>query len=199
MAKKKCVKGFPCGNSCVRKSRKDGTPTKCKSNLDENGKRIRETFGQYLMRVSAKKVPPKVEEANEATPKPDVVFPKITGDPRASSVENPKEGFDKFGRAIEQIDLPIGRFYRSVNKLVDEGRVGKIGVTLNYRPARQDYVMGIAVTDSDGELVDFVQSERFNRDADNIGRSDLRISGTISKGNFSVPEEIKNLLNRDPF
>lgn len=190
--KKKCVKGFPCGNSCVRKSRRDGTPTRCSSNLSASGKKVRETYGQYLLRLTAEKVPDKIVEANE---KEDV----ITGDARASSVENPEEGFDKFGRAIEQLDLPIGRFYRSVNKLVDEGRAGKIGVTLNYRPARQDYVMGIAVTDSDGELVDFVQSERFNQDADNIGRSDLRISGVVSKGNFSVPEEIKNLLKRDPF
>ncbi len=43
--KKTCKKGFPCGKSCISKSRK------CRSNLDGRGKKIVETYLSFLNRV----------------------------------------------------------------------------------------------------------------------------------------------------
>lgn len=52
MAKrKKCKKGFPCGKTCIRKKNRKGEPTVCKSNLDARGKKIKQTYDQYVASV----------------------------------------------------------------------------------------------------------------------------------------------------
>lgn len=48
MAKKKCVKGYGCGNACIARTRT------CKSNTDGEGKKITETFQQYIARLGEK-------------------------------------------------------------------------------------------------------------------------------------------------
>ena len=46
MAKKKCSRGWGCGNSCISRTKT------CRSNLDANGKKIVENFTQQLLRLS---------------------------------------------------------------------------------------------------------------------------------------------------
>lgn len=62
--KKKCKKGFPCGRSCVRKTRKNGEPTVCRSNLDSNGKKLVQTYQEYANSLKSGGA------VSEAKPKP---------------------------------------------------------------------------------------------------------------------------------
>lgn len=45
MTKKKCKKGWGCGNSCISRTRK------CRSNTNDEGKKLIETFSQYINRT----------------------------------------------------------------------------------------------------------------------------------------------------
>ena len=111
MAKKKCNKGWGCGGSCI--SRKKS----CKSNLDQEGKKIVENFTSFLKRVSeggggtnpaiedvqpgeiesgVKKTPKKKRTVKKVAKPEPVPEPKLETKPEPAPEPKPEPAPDKF-------------------------------------------------------------------------------------------------------
>ena len=66
MVKRKCVRGWPCGNSCITRKKK------CRSNLNEDGRKLVETFSQYIVRLGDNPVDENTETLERLNPEAEI-------------------------------------------------------------------------------------------------------------------------------
>ena len=106
MAKKKCVKGWGCGNSCISRVRK------CRSNLSDEGKKIVETFMQYVQRTQEPG-----DLADE--PKPKKKFGKIEN-PELLEPSKPEKEFSKGLKPFGETETYKNNKENRKNRLIEE-------------------------------------------------------------------------------
>lgn len=87
--KKECKKGWGCGKTCIAKTRR------CSSDLDENGKKVRETYDEYVARISGAVAPTKTKTKKAAKVK-KVVKKSPT---KTKTATKPVAKDDSFGKS----------------------------------------------------------------------------------------------------
>ena len=89
--RKECKKGFPCGKSCIARSRK------CKSNLDPKGKKLVETFADYVARIA-------IEDSVEEDPLLGIT---PVGDPEMDGLG--ESTLTPLEEVVDELPAPIGK------------------------------------------------------------------------------------------
>ena len=123
--RKKCNKGYGCGNSCISRKRT------CKSNVGQDGKKLVENFTQYLQRLEAEdKIAKTIDRANEQDSEAKRLI-----DETIDSVEEQRDR--EIGKAIDQArlerqrDEAIGRAIDNVNRGDQQVERAVSGVSLS--------------------------------------------------------------------
>ena len=115
MVKRKCVRGWPCGNTCITRKKK------CRSNLNEEGKKLIETYTEYINRLQEfKKITelPKPQDINRLDSQDVLKSLNLKEGQRVGIDEirnrlpiNEKEDQDKLIRRIIEEDYIQGHGY----------------------------------------------------------------------------------------
>ena len=86
MVKRKCVRGWACGNSCITRKKK------CRSNLNEEGRKLIETFSQYIVRLGSNLTDENAETLGRLSPEATITRQNTRNFRGDSSIpENPNQ------------------------------------------------------------------------------------------------------------